>query len=59
MPPRKRRHRHARVNLDEKFDLPTDTDPDDVLRRLLGVPGPVQLHEDQEKPDREDETEDS
>jgi hypothetical protein len=24
-------------DLDEKFDLPQDTDPDDVLRRLLST----------------------
>ncbi len=24
-------------NLDERFSLPEDTDPDDVLRRLMGV----------------------
>ena len=56
------RHRRRRPDLDEKFGLPGDTDPDDVLRRLLGVEGhplPVKRHEDQEDPDREDETEDS
>jgi hypothetical protein len=57
--PRKQRHRRARINLDEKFDLPSDTNPDEVLRRLLGTPGPVKLHEDQEKPDQEDQAEDS
>jgi hypothetical protein len=51
MPPH--RHRRRRINLDERFDLPSDTDPEDALRRLLGVPGPVESHEDAEDPDRE------
>jgi hypothetical protein len=55
MPPQRRRRR----NLDENFSLPRDTDPDDVLRRLLGVPGPIESYEEVEDPDREGETEDS
>lgn len=31
-------HRTRRPNLDEKFSLPEDTDPDEVLRRLLKTP---------------------
>jgi hypothetical protein len=45
--------------LDERFSLPSDTDPDEVLRRLLGTPGPVESHEEAEDPAREqDETPD-
>ena len=29
--------RKPKPDLDERFSLPEDTDPDDVLRRLLGV----------------------
>lgn len=34
-------------NLDEKFDLPEDTDPDDVLRKPLGVTGDETVEEDE------------
>jgi len=53
------RHRRIKPNLDERFDLPQDTDPDEVLRRLMGVPGPVESHEEPEGPGQEDETGDS
>jgi hypothetical protein len=33
----KKRHRPRRPDLDEKFSLPEDTDPDEVLRRLIGT----------------------
>jgi hypothetical protein len=56
----KSRHRRRRPNLDERFSLPEDTDPAEVARRLMGVPGPVQSHEDTEDPTRdEDETPDA
>jgi hypothetical protein len=32
---------------------------DEVMRRLLGTPGPVKSHEDAEDVDREDETTES
>jgi len=57
MPPR--RHRRRRPNLDERFDLPSDTDPSEAVRRLLGVPSPVQSHEEAEDPDRDDQEADS
>ncbi len=57
MPPR--RHRRPRFDPDEKFSLPSDTDPDEVLRRLMGVPGPVESHEEAEDPDKQDEATDS
>ena len=31
--------RKPKPDLDERFGLPEDMDPDDVLRRLLGVEG--------------------
>jgi hypothetical protein len=53
------RRRHLHPDPDERFSLPSDTDPEDVLRRLLGTPGPVQSHEDAEDPNRDrDETPD-
>lgn len=33
------RHRPRRPDLDERIGLPEDTDPDEVLRRLLATPG--------------------
>jgi len=60
MPPR--RHRRRRPDLDERFNLPSDTDPEDAVRRLLGVDGhprPVQSHEEAEDPDKQDEATDS
>jgi len=36
--------------MDERFNLPEDTDPDEVLRRLLGVKTPPDS-EDKEEPD--------
>ena len=57
MPPRHPR-RHRRPNLDERFDLPSDTDPEEALRRLMGVPGPVESHEEAEDPDKQDEATD-
>lgn len=55
----RQRHRPRRPDLDERFSLPSDTDPDEVLRRLLGTPGPVESHEEAEDPAREqDETPD-
>ena len=54
MPPR---HRRPRYNPDERFSLPSDSDPDEVLRRLMGVPGPVEGHEEAEEPPQEDEAE--
>ena len=58
--PRQRHHRRRRPDLDERFNLPSDLDPDDAIRRLLGVDGhprPVESHEETEDPARdEDET---
>jgi hypothetical protein len=54
MSPRQR-HRPRRPDLDERFSLPEDTDPDEVLRRILGTPRPVESHEETEDPGREDE----
>jgi hypothetical protein len=54
-----RRHRRPRFDPDEKFSLPSDTDPDEVLRRLMGIPGPVESHEEAEDPDKQDEATDS
>jgi hypothetical protein len=34
------RHRRFKRDMDERFSLPEDTDPDEVLRRLLGVKTP-------------------
>jgi len=60
MPPRHRRRRHGR-NMDERVSL-HGHDPDDVLRRLMGVdgiPGPYESHEEAEDPARDkDETPD-
>jgi len=45
--------------MDERTSL-NGQDPDDVLRRLMGIPGPVQSHEDAEDSDRDkDETPES
>ena len=49
-----RRHRRRRFDPDERFGLPSDTDPDEALRRLMGIPGPVESHEEAEDPDKND-----
>jgi hypothetical protein len=54
-----RRHRRPRFDPDERFSLPSDTDPDEVVRRLMGIPGPVESHEDVEDPDKSDQEADS
>ena len=54
-----RRHRRPRFDPDERFNLPEDTDPAEALRRLMGVPGPVESHEDAEDPDKNDQEADS
>ena len=41
----------TKPDLDERFSLPEDTDPDEVLRRLLKTPGGAEG-------DSEDEVED-
>lgn len=38
--------RDPKPDLDERFSLPEDTDPDDVLRRLLGAEDGVTLDVD-------------
>jgi hypothetical protein len=45
--------------MDERFNLPEDTDPAAAMRRLLGLPGPVESHEEAEDPDRDDQEADS
>ena len=47
--------RRPRVDMDERFNLPEDTDPAKAIRRLLGVPGPVESHEEAEDPDKDDQ----
>lgn len=42
--------RPRRPNLDEPFSLPDDTDPDEVLRRLLGTDD---ADEESEEPEEE------
>jgi len=42
--------RPPKRDMDERFNLPEDTDPDEVLRRLLGVKTPPDS-EDKEEPD--------
>jgi hypothetical protein len=37
--------------MDERVNLPEDTDPDEVLRRLLGVKTPPDDSEDKTEPD--------
>jgi hypothetical protein len=53
MPPR--RHHRPRFDPDERFSLPSDTDPAEALRRLMGVPGPVESHEEAEDPARDED----
>ena len=55
------RHRKPRHDMDERISL-HGHDPDDVMRRLMGVDGvprPVESHEEAEDPDKQDEATDS
>ncbi len=55
------RHRKPRHDMDERISL-HGHDPDDVMRRLMGVDGtprPVESHEEAEDPDKQDEATDT
>lgn len=46
------RHRkRSKPDLDERISLSEDTDPDEVLRRLLATPGSVEDESAKEHPD--------
>lgn len=53
MPTRPHRRR-PRFDPDERFSLPEDTDPQEALRKLLGLPEPVH-HRDENEAEDSDE----